>query len=103
MYCVYTFLLPAINETYLQQVWTCVYRLAARQSVDKSPEDMVDLAKLAEGGSDRTFLIRYPAMVPKYLVVASKLATMTFLRSFGLPIPKVSISSMLDNATETAE
>ncbi len=52
-------------------------RLAA-QSVDRSPDDIVDLVKLAEGGFNRTFLITmrdgfqmvaripYPATVPKY-------------------------------------
>ena len=49
----------------------------AAQSVDRSPDDIVDFAKLAEGGFDHTFLVTmrggfqmvarvpYPAMVPK--------------------------------------
>ena len=75
-------------------------RLAA-QSVDRSPADVVNLSKLAEGGFNRSFLITlrdgfqmvaripYPATVPKYYAVASEVATMDFLRSSGLPTPKV--------------
>jgi len=88
-------------------------RLAA-QSVDRSPDDVVDLTKFAEGGFNRTFLITmrggfqmvaripYPATIPKYFAVASEVATMAFLRSFGLPIPKVyGYSPAPDNAAET--
>ena len=88
-------------------------RLAA-QSVDRSPDDIVNLAKLAEGRFNRTFLITmcdgfqmvaripYPAMVPKYYTIASEVATMAFLRSSGLPIPKVyGYSPVPENAAET--
>ncbi|KAL5499239.1 hypothetical protein ACEPAH_1757 [Sanghuangporus vaninii] len=88
-------------------------RLAA-QSVDRSSDDVVDLEKLAEGGFNRTFLITmrdgfqmvaripYPVMVPKYFAVASEVATMTFLRSSGLPIPQVyGYSPESDNMAET--
>ncbi|RDX52769.1 protein kinase subdomain-containing protein PKL/CAK/Fmp29 [Lentinus brumalis] len=88
-------------------------RLAA-QSVDRSPDDIVDFAKLPEGGFNRTFLITmrdgfqmvaripYPATVPKYFAVASEVATMTLLRLSGLPIPQVyGYSPTLDNAAET--
>ena len=75
-------------------------RLAA-QSVYRSPADIIDLVKLAEGGFNRTFLITmrdgfkmvaripYPATVPKYYAVASEVATMDLRRSSGLPTPKV--------------
>jgi hypothetical protein len=75
-------------------------RLAA-ESVNRSIDDIVGLEKLAEGGFNRTFLITmrcgfrmvaripYPATVPKYFAVASEVATMALLRSFGLPIPDV--------------
>lgn len=89
-------------------------RLAA-QSVNQSPADIVDFAKLAEGGFNRTFLITmrddfqmiaripYPLMVPKYYAVASEVATMDWLRSSGLPIPKVyGYSPEPDNPAETA-
>ncbi|KAG6824493.1 hypothetical protein H0H92_006704 [Tricholoma furcatifolium] len=33
--------------------------------------------------------VPYPSTVPKYLAVASEVATMDFLRSAGLPVPKV--------------
>jgi len=75
-------------------------RLAA-QSVDRGPDDIVDLTKLAEGGFNRTFLITmhggfqmvaripYPATAPKYFAVASEVATMALLHSSRLPIPEV--------------
>ena len=75
-------------------------RLAA-ESVNRSPDDIVDLKKLAEGGSNRILLITmrdgfkmvaripYPVIIPKFFVVASEVATMAFLRSSGLPIPEV--------------
>ncbi|TBU29340.1 protein kinase subdomain-containing protein PKL/CAK/Fmp29 [Dichomitus squalens] len=88
-------------------------RLAA-QSVDRSPDDIIDLTKLAEGGFNRTFLITmrdgfqmvaripYPATVPKDLAVASEAATMALLRSSGLPVPEVyGYSPVPDNAAET--
>ncbi|KAJ7221939.1 kinase-like domain-containing protein [Mycena rebaudengoi] len=63
-------------------------RLAA-QSVGRSPADVVNLSKLAEGGFNRTFLITlrddfqmvaripYPATLPKYYAVASEVATIS--------------------------
>ena len=46
--------------------------------------------------------ILYPATIPKYFSVASEVATMVFLRSFGLPIPKVyGYSTAPDNTAET--
>ncbi|EQL02629.1 protein kinase subdomain-containing protein PKL/CAK/Fmp29 [Ophiocordyceps sinensis CO18] len=73
----------------------------AAEAVNRSPDDVVRLEKLAEGGSNRAFLItmrcgfrmvaRIPYLVttPKYFSVASEVATMALLRSFGLPIPEV--------------
>ncbi|KAL4068939.1 kinase-like domain-containing protein [Scleroderma yunnanense] len=88
-------------------------RLAAK-SVHRSPDDIVDLKKLAEGGFNRTFLITmrggfqivarvpYPATIPKYFAVASEVATMALLRSSGLPIPEVyGYSPVPDNVAET--
>ncbi|KAG7441085.1 protein kinase subdomain-containing protein PKL/CAK/Fmp29 [Guyanagaster necrorhizus] len=88
-------------------------RLAA-ESVGRSLDDIVDLAKLAEGGFNRTFLITmhgdfqmvaripYPIMVPKYYAIASEVATMALLRSSGLPIPEVyGYSPTSDNAAGT--
>lgn len=88
-------------------------RLAA-ESVDRSPDDVARLVKLAEGGFNRTFLITmrcgfqmvaripYPATIPKYFAVASEVATMALLRSSGLPIPKVyGYSPVPDNMAET--
>jgi hypothetical protein len=45
---------------------------------------------------------RVSATTPKYFAVASEVATMTLLRSSGLPIPKVyGYSPVPDNAAET--
>ena len=63
--------------------------------------EIVDLRKLGEGGLNRTFLVTlqddfklvaripYPILTPKAYAYASEVATMDFLRSKGLPIPKV--------------
>jgi hypothetical protein len=88
-------------------------RLAA-ESVYRGLDDIVNFAKLAEGGFNRTFLITmhdgfqmvaripYPATIPKYYAVASEVATMALLRSSGLPIPEVyGYSPAPDNAAET--
>ena len=41
-------------------------------------------------------------MVPKYYAVASKVATMDFLRASGLPVPQVyGYSAVSDNASKT--
>ncbi|KIO03722.1 hypothetical protein M404DRAFT_9474 [Pisolithus tinctorius Marx 270] len=75
-------------------------RLAAG-AVNRSPDAIMHMEKLAEGGFNRTFLITmrcgfrmvaripYPATIPKNFAVASEVATMAFLRSSGLPIPEV--------------
>ncbi|KAI6142613.1 kinase-like domain-containing protein [Pisolithus tinctorius] len=64
-------------------------------------EEIVGFRKLGEGGFNRTFLITldtgfrlvaripYPLLIPKAYALASEVATMDFLRSKGLPIPKV--------------
>ncbi|KAF7329689.1 Protein kinase subdomain-containing protein PKL/CAK/Fmp29 [Mycena kentingensis (nom. inval.)] len=77
-------------------------RLAA-QSVNRHEDDIVELKKVFEGEHDRTLLITmrdgfqmvaripYPLTVPKYLGVASEVATMEFMRTqcAGIPIPDV--------------
>ncbi|KAK0215437.1 protein kinase subdomain-containing protein PKL CAK Fmp29 [Armillaria fumosa] len=88
-------------------------RLAA-ESVNRSPDDIERLEKLAEGGSNRVFLITmrdgfrmvaripYPATIPTYFAVASEAATLAFLRSVGLPTPEVyGYSPTPDNAAGT--
>ena len=70
--------------------------------------------KLAEGGFNRTFLVTmhdgfemvaripYPVTVPKFYAIASEVATMRFLRSYGLPVPEVyDYSPSSDNAAKT--
>lgn len=75
---------------------------------------MVGFEKLAEGGFNRSFLVTrrdnfrfvaripYPVTQPKSLIIASELATMDFLRSHGIPVPKVyGYSASADNPAET--
>ncbi|KAI5999162.1 protein kinase subdomain-containing protein PKL CAK Fmp29 [Pisolithus albus] len=84
------------------------------ESVCRSPDDIVDLRKHAEGGLNRVFLITmgdgfrmvaripYPARFQRYFTVASEVATMALLRSSGLPIPEVyGYSPAPDNLAET--
>ncbi|KAJ6016372.1 hypothetical protein N7540_010963 [Penicillium herquei] len=75
-------------------------RLAAL-SVQQREDDVTSFEKLAEGGFNRCFLVTmrngikvvaripYPATVPKSLVIASEVATMDFLRSHGIPVPRI--------------
>lgn len=88
-------------------------RLAAL-SVNQKAEDVVSFEKLAEGGFNRTFLVTmrdgfqfvgripYPVTEPKHLVVASEVATIDFLRSHNIPVPKIySYSTTSENPTGT--
>ena len=75
-------------------------RLAAA-SIGRDQNGVIEVSKLSEGGSSRSFLITmddqfqmvarvpYPIMEPKYCAIASEVATMDFLRSAGLPIPEI--------------
>ncbi|RAK98730.1 uncharacterized protein BO80DRAFT_495297 [Aspergillus ibericus CBS 121593] len=88
-------------------------RLAA-QSVRKKEEDVVGFEKLAEGGFNRSFLVTmrdssrfvaripYPITEPSSLVIVSEVATMDFLRSHEIPVPKIyGYSATPDNPAET--
>ena len=72
------------------------------------------MEKLDEGGFNRIFLITmhdgfqmiaripYPVTVPKFHAVASEVATMSFLRANGGPVPEVyGYSPTSDNAAKT--
>jgi predicted Ser/Thr protein kinase len=75
-------------------------RLAAT-AINRNADEVARFEKLAEGGFNRTFLITmhdgfqfvgripYPVTEPKQSVVASEVATMEFLRSHGIPVPKI--------------
>ncbi|EED82498.1 predicted protein [Postia placenta Mad-698-R] len=77
-----------------------LFRIIAR-ALNCKTEEIVGFRKLGEGGFNRTFLITldtgfqlvaripYPLLVPKAYALASEVATMDFLRSRRLPIPKV--------------
>ncbi|KFY68186.1 hypothetical protein V498_10721 [Pseudogymnoascus sp. VKM F-4517 (FW-2822)] len=71
------------------------------KSVRQSSDDITLFTKIAEGGSFRVFeasfqdgskaiaRLPYPCTIPRGYGVASEVATMEFLRSQGVPIPRV--------------
>ncbi|KAI9848391.1 MAG: Phosphotransferase enzyme [Sclerophora amabilis] len=73
----------------------------AAASIGHIEADVVDFRKLAEGGFNRTFEITmrdglqviarlpYPSTSPKHYATASEVATMDFVRSYGIPVPKI--------------
>ncbi|BAE61694.1 unnamed protein product [Aspergillus oryzae RIB40] len=88
-------------------------RLAAL-AVQQKEDDIAGFEKLAEGGFNRSFKITmrdgfqfvaripYPVTEPKFLVVASEVATIDFLRSHGIPVPKIfGYSAVADNPAGT--
>lgn len=94
-------------------VFSALMQLAA-ESMNQSPDDIVSLAKLAEGRFNRIFLITiqdgfqmvaripYPATAPKCYTAAIGAAALALLNSSGLPIPEVyGYLPAPDNAAET--
>ena len=88
-------------------------RLAAN-AVARKVEDISSFDKLDEGAANRTFVIQFrdgfkvvariPYMFtqPRQEAVASEAATLTFLRSKGIPVPKVyGCSSKTYNSAQT--
>ncbi|KAM5445614.1 hypothetical protein MaudCBS49596_007350 [Microsporum audouinii] len=86
---------------------------ALKESVTKHTDGgkVTNLVKLGEGGFNRVFSatlesglqaaikIPYPLSVPKRYATTSEVATLTFLRSKGIPVPKVyGWSATNDNA-----
>ncbi|KAJ7641632.1 protein kinase subdomain-containing protein PKL/CAK/Fmp29 [Roridomyces roridus] len=75
-------------------------RLAA-QSVNRSPDEVVDIFKDRETVYDRTVIITmrdgfrmeahipYQCTIPRYFATASKAATMAFLRTHDIPVPQI--------------
>lgn len=83
-------------------------------TVSRKLTDVAQFRKLAEGGFNRTFLVSmhdgfemiaripYVTTEPRNLLVASEVATMDYLRSCGVPIPKVfGYSATSENAAGT--
>jgi aminoglycoside phosphotransferase (APT) family kinase protein len=74
---------------------------AAAKSVNRSESDVKSFRKMAEGGFNRIFEIAmkdgtsvlarlpYPSTLPRRLAVASEVATMDFVRTYGMPTPRV--------------
>ncbi|KAG6847635.1 hypothetical protein H0H93_006893 [Arthromyces matolae] len=85
-----------------------LFKIIAK-ALGRHPEDIIDFKKLGEGGLNRTFLVTfqngpklvaripYPLLSPKKYTLASEVATMNFLRSKGLPIPKIFAYSFVSN------
>lgn len=88
-------------------------RLAA-EAVSRDPREIISLEKIGEGAANRAFAILfrdgfkmvarvpYPSTEPKGLIVASEAATITFIRSKGVPTPEIfGYSCSPDNAAGT--
>nr|POE96511.1 altered inheritance of mitochondria protein 9, mitochondrial [Quercus suber] len=73
----------------------------AAAAIHRDPNDIIRFEKLGEGGFNRTFLlslhdgfqlvarIPYPVTEPKHLLIGSEVATLEYLRSHNIPVPKV--------------
>ncbi|KAJ5928217.1 hypothetical protein N7466_007173 [Penicillium verhagenii] len=84
-------------------------------SVQQREDDVTGFEKLAEGGFNRCFLVTmrngmrvvaripYPVTEPKSLVIASEVATTDFLRSHGIPVPKIFGYSTTDSNSAGTE
>jgi hypothetical protein len=71
------------------------------KSVGQRSANIIHFTKIAEGGSYRIFeatfrdglkviaRLPYPSTIPRKYGVASEVATMEFLRIYGVPIPKI--------------
>ena len=89
-----------LRERYLPFNVPELKRIVAK-AVNKDEEDVESLSKLAEGGFNRTFKITmkdglqiiarmpYPSTLPKRYAVASEVATMDLVRTYGLPVPRI--------------
>lgn len=86
---------------------------AAAAAVNKDVASVQSFNKLAEGGFNRTLEITidglqviarlpYPSTYPKHYSVANEVATMTLVRSYGVPVPKIlAYSATHSNAVGT--
>lgn len=87
----------------------------AALAIQRNEDDVTGFEKLGEGGFNRSFLVTmrdgfrfvaripYPVTEPKFLVVASEVATMDFLHAHGIPVPKVLSYSADANNSAGAE
>jgi hypothetical protein len=87
---------------------------AADTAVSKDAASVQGFRKIAEGGFNRVFELTidglqiiarlpYPSTYPKHLSVASEVATMNLVRSYGVPVPKVLAYSATSNNAVGAE
>ena len=87
---------------------------AAAAAVRKDAADVHSFHKLAEGGFNRVFELTidglqviarlpYPSTYLKHFSVASEVATMDLVRSYGVPVPKVLDYSATSNNAVGAE
>jgi aminoglycoside phosphotransferase (APT) family kinase protein len=92
---------------------SALQRLAAA-SASRDFDEILSMRKLGEEASNRTFLIEfrdgfklvarvpYPVTQPGQLIVASEIATMVYLCSYGIPVPHAyGYSATADNPTKT--
>jgi len=83
---------------------------AAAAAVHKDSTKVHSFSKLAEGGFNRAFemsidgilviaRLPYPSTYPKHFTIASEVATINLVRSYGVPAPKIlGYSATSDNA-----
>ncbi|KAF9568231.1 hypothetical protein CPC08DRAFT_757730 [Agrocybe pediades] len=108
-----------INNAYNLQQRSRVFDIPGLFSIiakamDCKTDQIIDFKKIKDGSLNRLFLVTldtntqlvvripYPLLVPKSYTIASEVATMDFLRSKGLPIPKVyAYSFTADNEANT--
>ncbi|KAL8972520.1 MAG: hypothetical protein Q9197_002745 [Variospora fuerteventurae] len=76
-------------------------KAVAASSIGRSQVDVISISKLAEGGFNRTFTIAmqdgleliarlpYPITIPKRYATASEVATIRFVGTHGIPVPKI--------------
>ncbi|KAF1842081.1 kinase-like protein [Cucurbitaria berberidis CBS 394.84] len=89
-------------------------QLAAEASVGNKHGKTISIKKLAEGGFNRVLILKlqdgfeliakipYHIARPEYFATASEAATLTFLRSIGIPVPEVyDYSATADNPVGT--
>ncbi|GAB7348949.1 hypothetical protein MBLNU459_g7632t1 [Dothideomycetes sp. NU459] len=87
----------------------------ASKAVGQATEDLTNVVKIAEGGLNRVFRftfrdsttivarVPYQILLPKSAATASEVATMNFVRSHGIPVPRVYAYSSDETNTVGAE
>ena len=100
------------NEPLRLKKWILHFNVAELKKA--AAADVQTVHKLAEGDFNRAFelpidglhviaRLPYPSTYPKHFSVASEVATMNLVRSYGVPVPKVLDYSAISNNAVGAE